>query len=161
MHTDTLAKLTWSLRHDTMPGWAERIGPRSLVIIDEAGMAATTDLAEVIDWVTDRGGTVRLIGDDQQLAAVASGGILRDLAEQAGVVTLSQVMRFRDPAKAPPPSRCAPVTQRPSATTSTSSGCTSATRPPPPPSCSPPGPPTAPPGETASCSPPPATWSPH
>ena len=99
MHTDTLAKLTWSLRHDTMPGWAERIGPRSLVIIDEAGMAATTDLAEVIDWVTDRGGTVRLIGDDQQLAAVASGGILRDLAEQAGVVTLSQVMHFRDPAE--------------------------------------------------------------
>ena len=98
-HTDTLAKLTWSLDHNRLPAWAAGIGPRTLVIIDEAGMAATTDLAQVIDWITGRGGTVRLIGDDQQLASVASGGVLRDLAETHGAVTLSQVMRFRDPAE--------------------------------------------------------------
>ena len=98
-HTDTLAKLTWSLDHNRLPAWAAGIGPRTLVIIDEAGMAATTDLAQVIDWITGRGGTVRLIGDDQQLASVASGGVLRDLAERHGAVTLSQVMRFRDPAE--------------------------------------------------------------
>ena len=67
-----------------------------------AGLACDAlggDLAQVIDWITGRGGTVRLIGDDQQLASVASGGVLRDLAERHGAVTLSQVMRFRDPAE--------------------------------------------------------------
>ena len=36
---DTLAKLTWSIRHKDLPDWAKRIGRSSLVIIDEAGMA--------------------------------------------------------------------------------------------------------------------------
>jgi conjugative relaxase-like TrwC/TraI family protein len=36
---DTLAKLTWALTHgEALPEWAEQIGPRSLVLIDEAGM---------------------------------------------------------------------------------------------------------------------------
>ena len=30
--TDTLAKLTWSISHDDLPGWAEAIGPHTLVI---------------------------------------------------------------------------------------------------------------------------------
>ena len=38
---DTLAKLTWSINHDDLPVWAARIGPSTLVIIDEAGMADT------------------------------------------------------------------------------------------------------------------------
>ena len=37
---------------------------------------------------------MRLIGDDRQLAAVAAGGVLRDLAHQVGAVTLSEVRRF-------------------------------------------------------------------
>jgi DNA primase catalytic core len=71
-----------------------RIGPRTLVVIDEAGMAGTGDLATAIDYITSRGGTVRLIGDDQQLAAIGAGGVLRDIAESHAAVTLSQVMRF-------------------------------------------------------------------
>jgi hypothetical protein len=38
---ETLAKLTWSIHHDDLPDWAERIGRSTLVIIDEAGMADT------------------------------------------------------------------------------------------------------------------------
>ena len=41
IHADTLAKLTWSLQHAQLPDWAARIGPQTLVIIDEAGMADT------------------------------------------------------------------------------------------------------------------------
>jgi hypothetical protein len=37
--TDTLAKLTWSLDHGELPDWATAVGPSTLVIIDEAGMA--------------------------------------------------------------------------------------------------------------------------
>jgi ATP-dependent exoDNAse (exonuclease V) alpha subunit len=44
--TDTLAKLTWSLRYQDSepPDWILDIGPSTLVLIDEAGMADTLSL---------------------------------------------------------------------------------------------------------------------
>ena len=42
--TDTLAKLTWALHTGDLPDWAARIGPSTLVIVDEAGMADTLSL---------------------------------------------------------------------------------------------------------------------
>jgi DNA primase catalytic core len=101
VHTDTLAKLLHALDdvRTELPAWAAAVGPGSLVIIDEAGMAGTTDLARATHWITARGGVVRLIGDDQQLASVAAGGVLRDIAADVGAVQLSQVMRFTDPAE--------------------------------------------------------------
>ena len=71
-----------------------------MVIIDEAGQAATTELAAAVRFVAERGGVVRLIGDDQQLAAVGAGGVLRDIQQQYGASTLSEVRRFDDPAEA-------------------------------------------------------------
>ena len=98
---DTLAKLTWTLTHrEALPDWAEQIGPRSLVLIDEAGMADTLTLDTVVAFVTRRGGSVRLIGDDQQLASVGAGGILTDLQAQHRRVRLTELHRFSDPAEA-------------------------------------------------------------
>jgi DNA primase catalytic core len=99
VHTDTLAKLLWSIDVGPAPAWVHTIGPKTLVIIDEAGMAGTTQLAQAVDHITAAGGSVRLIGDDQQLAAIGAGGILRDIADTVGALTLSQVMRFADPAE--------------------------------------------------------------
>ncbi len=103
--TDTLAKLSWSLDRlaadssSLVPSWVTGIGPSTLVIVDEAGMAGTTELARVVAYVVGKGGSVRLVGDDQQLAAIGAGGVLRDLAEQTTAVTLSQVVRFTDPSE--------------------------------------------------------------
>ncbi|ABL81094.1 DNA primase catalytic core, N-terminal domain [Nocardioides sp. JS614] len=102
-YTDTLAKLTWTLANEpsvAWPRWIRDIGPQSLVIVDEAGQAATTELAAAVRFVAERGGAVRLIGDDQQLAAVGAGGVLRDIQQQYGASTLSEVRRFDDPAEA-------------------------------------------------------------
>ncbi len=103
VHTDTLAKLIHNIDTATtdadLPDWARAIGPQSLVIIDEAGMAGTTDLARAVGFVTARGGSVRLVGDDQQLSAIGAGGVLRDIAATTGAIHLSQVMRFTDPAE--------------------------------------------------------------
>ncbi|WP_245618483.1 MobF family relaxase [Knoellia aerolata] len=97
--TDTLAKLIWSLDHDDLPDWARAVGPRTLVVIDEAGMADTLTLDAAVRFVTARGGQVRLVGDTQQLAAIGAGGVLRDIATTHGALHLSELMRFTDPAE--------------------------------------------------------------
>ncbi len=43
---------------------------------------------------------MRLIGDDQQLAAIGAGGVLRDIARTHGAVRLDEVVRFDDPVEA-------------------------------------------------------------
>ncbi|MGX5654957.1 MobF family relaxase, partial [Geodermatophilus nigrescens] len=98
--SDTLSKLVCSLDAGDLPAWAAHIGPGTLVVVDEAGMAGTRDLARAVDHVLGRGGSVRLIGDAQQLAAVAAGGVLAEIAAAHGAVTLTQLVRFADPAEA-------------------------------------------------------------
>jgi conjugative relaxase-like TrwC/TraI family protein len=97
---ETLAKLTWSIHHNDLPDWAERIGRSSLVIIDEAGMADTLSLDTAVRFIIGRGGSIRLIGDDQQLAAIGAGGVLRDIQASHGALRLTELHRFTDPAGA-------------------------------------------------------------
>ncbi|OYN74723.1 MobF family relaxase [Mycolicibacterium sphagni] len=77
--------------------WFDHIGPQTLIVVDEAGMASTTGLDAVISHALAHGASVRLIGDDKQLASVAAGGVLRDIVAQHGALTLSDVVRFTDP----------------------------------------------------------------
>jgi conjugative relaxase-like TrwC/TraI family protein len=93
--TDTLAKLAHALTTATaVPEWVDAIAPGSLVIVDEAGMAGTLELAALVDYAVAHGASVRLVGDDRQLAAVGAGGLLRDLNRTHGAVRLSEVRRF-------------------------------------------------------------------
>jgi conjugative relaxase-like TrwC/TraI family protein len=100
IRTDTLAKLTWSLDHGELPDWAAAVGPSTLVIIDEAGMADTLTLDAAVQFAINRGASVRLIGDDQQLAAIGAGGVLRDIKHTHGALYLTELHRFTDPAEA-------------------------------------------------------------
>ena len=84
-----MAKLTWSIDRGDLPDWALSVGPNTLVIIDEAGMADTVSLDTAVDFVVRRGGSIRLIGDDQQLAAIGAGGILRDIQAVHGADRLT------------------------------------------------------------------------
>ena len=97
--TDTLAKLVWSVQTGDHPDWVEKINSKTLIVIDEAGMADTLSLDAAVTYATRRGATVRLIGDDQQLAAIGAGGVLRDIATTHGALHLTQLMRFADPAE--------------------------------------------------------------
>ena len=55
IRTDTLAKLIWSLDHGELPDWAAAVGPSTLVIIDEAGMADTLSLDAAVQFAINRG----------------------------------------------------------------------------------------------------------
>jgi conjugative relaxase-like TrwC/TraI family protein len=100
IRTDTLAKLTWSLQHGDLPEWAGAVGPSTLLIIDEAGMADTLSLDTAVQFAIKRGASVRLVGDDQQLAAIGAGGVLRDITHTYGALRLTELHRFTDPAEA-------------------------------------------------------------
>ena len=100
IQADTLAKLTWGIGHHDLPNWASQIDRRTLMIIDEAGMADTLSLDTAIQYAIARGASVRLIGDDQQLAAIGAGGILRDIKHTHGALQLRELHRFTDPTEA-------------------------------------------------------------
>ena len=102
--TDTLAKLTHSLQEAresgaAMPAWVAGIDSSTLVVIDEAGMADTLSLDAAVSYILERGGSVRLIGDDQQLSAIGAGGVLRDIRATHGALQLTELVRFKDPAE--------------------------------------------------------------
>jgi conjugative relaxase-like TrwC/TraI family protein len=100
IRTDTLAKLTWSLEHGALLEWAAAVGPSTLVIIDEAGMADTLTLDTAVQFAIGLGASVRLVGDDQQLAAIGAGGVLRDITHTHGALHLTELHRFTNPAEA-------------------------------------------------------------
>ncbi|MGY0466784.1 MobF family relaxase (plasmid) [Kitasatospora sp. cg17-2] len=79
---------------------AERLRKGDVVIVDEAGMAATTQLAAIVRRAQRAGAHVRLIGDPSQLAAIEAGGALRLLQSEVGAVHLHAVHRFRHPEEA-------------------------------------------------------------
>lgn len=71
--------------------------PGQLVIIDEASMAATTDLDHITAAATAAGAKVLLVGDWSQLSPVQAGGAFKLLVDDRGadVPTLHDVRRFR------------------------------------------------------------------
>jgi conjugative relaxase-like TrwC/TraI family protein len=101
IQTDTLAKLTWGLQHNDPPDWAAQIDGRTLMIIDEAGMADTLSLDTAIQYAIHRGASVRLIGDDQQLAAIGAGGILRDIKHTPRRLAAHRTAPLHRPSRSP------------------------------------------------------------
>lgn len=74
----------------------EKLSPGDVVIIDEAGMIGTTQFLALIEQAQEHGALVRAIGDDKQLAAVGSGGILRLLNHEEQLTHLEEIHRFRN-----------------------------------------------------------------
>jgi conjugative relaxase-like TrwC/TraI family protein len=77
-----------------------RLGAGDVVLVDEAGMAGTFLLDQLVLLASARGAVVRLLGDDRQLSAVEGGGALRLVAAQPGTPVLSTLYRFLDPGEA-------------------------------------------------------------
>jgi len=103
--TDTLDKYVWSADPNKaaisgVPDWFTHVGPDTLIVVDEAGKAATAGLDAMIADALRKGASVRLVGDDGQLSSISAGGVLRDIAEATDALTLSEVVRFKSPAEA-------------------------------------------------------------
>ena len=65
-----------------------------LLVVDEASMVSTADLAAVEDIATRRGAKILLTGDTEQLSVPDAGGAMRLLADEHGYYQLATVQRF-------------------------------------------------------------------
>lgn len=72
--------------------WAFR--RNQLVIVDEASMVSTVQLAALVHQARDAGAKILLVGDPAQLDAIDAGGILGWLDRQGKAVQLTSVRRF-------------------------------------------------------------------
>lgn len=94
---DTLAKLLVEHR-DGRPGAEWDWAAGTVVIIDEAAMVSTGDLAEFSALAVAKDWRTVLVGDHHQLDSVDAGGMFAELVEQPDrtvpVVELSSVHRF-------------------------------------------------------------------
>jgi len=70
------------------------VRPGDLLVVDEASMVSTADLAMVEDIATRRGAKILLTGDTEQLSAPQAGGAMRLLADEHGYYQLRTVQRF-------------------------------------------------------------------
>jgi len=85
----------WLATIEGNPGseWAPRAG--DLLILDEAGMASTHQVKEVLDRAETAGAKVILAGDWAQLGSPEAGGIFKELTNH-GAYELDTVRRFKD-----------------------------------------------------------------
>lgn len=76
----------------TQAKWQFR--PNRLVIIDEASMVSTYQLAALLDQATNAGAKLLLVGDPAQLDSIDAGGVLGWLDRSGCAQRLSTVRRF-------------------------------------------------------------------
>ncbi len=77
----------------------DELPERGILILDEAGMAATRPSARLLEAAERAGVKTIAIGDPGQLPSVQAGGWLGAVGRTLGAQQLTEVMRQRDPAE--------------------------------------------------------------
>jgi conjugative relaxase-like TrwC/TraI family protein len=69
---------------------------RSVIVVDEAGMADTRRLARVVETASESRAKLLLVGDDAQLSPIGAGGLFGEIAKRAPSAELTTVHRARE-----------------------------------------------------------------
>lgn len=72
------------------------LGPRDVLVVDEAGMVGSRQLARFVGEAEQAGAKLVLVGDHEQLQAIGAGAPFRAVAERVGFAELSEVRRQRE-----------------------------------------------------------------
>jgi Ti-type conjugative transfer relaxase TraA len=88
IYSRTLA--SWEYRWQAGRG---ELGKGDILVIDEAGMVGSRQLARFISEAEAKGTKLVLVGDHEQLQAIGAGSPLRAIAERIGAVELSEIRR--------------------------------------------------------------------
>ncbi|EAN7721589.1 Ti-type conjugative transfer relaxase TraA [Salmonella enterica] len=69
---------------------------RDVLVIDEAGMVGSRQLARVLAEAEKAGAKVVMLGDDKQLAAIEAGAGFRAITDRVGAAEITQIRRQRE-----------------------------------------------------------------
>lgn len=84
---------SWSLGWDNGHG---RLSRGDVLVIDEAGMVGSRQLARFVAEAEQAGAKLVLVGDHEQLQAIGAGAPFRAIAERIGHAELSDIRRQRE-----------------------------------------------------------------
>lgn len=71
----------------------EPLGPRDVLVIDEAGMIGTRQMERVLAHASQAGAKVVMVGDPEQLQAIEAGASFRALTERHGAAEITEIRR--------------------------------------------------------------------
>lgn len=71
----------------------QKLSSRDILVVDEAGMLGSKQMARLMEEVSKGGAKVVLIGDPQQLQAIEAGGAFRAIVERSPFVELTDIYR--------------------------------------------------------------------
>lgn len=74
-------------------GDSSMLNERTVLLVDEAGMVGSADLAALIESADAARAKLVLVGDHQQLGEIEAGGLYRALAERTEPIVLDEVIR--------------------------------------------------------------------
>ena len=80
-------------------GWQAgrgELGPKDVLVIDEAGMVGSRQLARFVGEAERTGAKLVLVGDHEQLQAIGAGAPFRAIAERVGFASLQDIRRQRE-----------------------------------------------------------------
>jgi hypothetical protein len=72
------------------------VGPRDVILVDEAGQVDTADLLKLQATADQAGARIVPVGDEFQLGAINAGGMFPLLAERLGALEIHEVHRFAE-----------------------------------------------------------------
>ncbi|MBP2279090.1 Ti-type conjugative transfer relaxase TraA [Sphingomonas sp. TF3] len=84
-----------SLEHAWGQG-REQLGPRDVLVVDEAGMIGSRQMERVLSHARDAGAKVVLVGDPEQLQAIEAGAAFRAITERHGAAEITEIRRQRE-----------------------------------------------------------------
>ena len=71
------------------------LGSKDVLVVDEAGMLGSRQLARIVEEVTKSNAKLILVGDPQQLQAIEAGAAFRAITERVNFVELTEIRRQR------------------------------------------------------------------
>ncbi len=87
----TIASLEYAWGRDR-----ERLGPRDVLVVDEAGMIGTRQMERLMSAADHAGAKVVLVGDPEQLQAIEAGAAFRSISERYGAAEITEIRRQRN-----------------------------------------------------------------
>ncbi len=66
---------------------------KDIILVDEAGLLSTQQLATIKGKVVEAGATIRDIGDTNQIEAICAGGAFRGIIDKVGAAQVDEIVR--------------------------------------------------------------------